>query len=128
MSAKTATFAALEHLPLILRMEICFAARAWDAVDMLGQYRPAAQRMGAEDATGWLIASIRAGDEQAARQFGTTYAQRYRQTLPHLGANATILRYRPVRGMRRYQVPRSAPPRVRAAFVASERLLPQPVA
>jgi hypothetical protein len=121
---KAHTFIPYAQLPAPIRHEIAFASRVYEAADILAQYRPAAQARGADWAIGWMTESIRAADEHAAREFGTIYRQRYGRPLPHVAADATILRFMPARGVVRQAVPRFSSAAVRAAFRASERLMP----
>lgn len=118
------TFAALDALPPELYREVTFAARVWDAIDILALYKDARDRNSHEYAVGWLAASIQMGDEQDVLAFGRIHFARHRYALPHLGAEATILRYVPPVGVRRQYLPPGKSPRVKAAWAASERLMP----
>lgn len=119
-----ATFQALDSLPSELRREVCFAARVWDAVDVLALYNGAARRNGHASAVGWLRASIHAGDEQDVAQFAFRHQLKHGYALPHLAAEASILRYQPPRRARASRSQRGVQPRLRSAWQGSERLLP----
>ena len=122
------TFAALDELPPALFREVCFAARVWDAKDILAFYRDARRTRGDEGAIRWLAASIEGGDEADLMEFGWRFQMKWKMPLPHLAAEASILRYLPpVRG-RRLSPGRGADRRVRAAWAATERLMPKIVA
>jgi hypothetical protein len=117
------TFKALDDLPPALFREVCFAARVWDAKDILALYQDAKRKRGTDAAIAWLTASIEGGDEADVLDFAFKYQLRHKMPLPHLAAQATILRYLPPVAGRR--MGRPADRRVRAAWVASERLMPR---
>ena len=122
------TFAALDALPPELFREIGFSARVWDAPTILDLYTGAQKARGHNGAVGWLIASMRYADEQDVFDFGFKYQTRYKSPLPHLAAEASVLRYQEPVGVRRMVLHRGARPKVKAAWAASERLLPRVVA
>jgi hypothetical protein len=72
-----------------------------------------------------LAASIEGGDEADVIDFGWKFQMKYRMPLPHLAAEASILRYLEPVARRRAGLGRGADRRVRAAWVASERLMPR---
>src|SRR5580658_9525746 len=95
------TFEALDELPPALFREVCFAARVWDAKDILALYRDARRTRGDEGAIRWLAASIEGGDEADVIDFGWKFQMKHKMPLPHLAAEASILRYlEPVAGRR----------------------------
>ena len=122
------TFAALDQLPPELFRAVAFGARVWDAPTILALYNNARRTRGDEGAIAWLAASIEGGDEADVIDFGWKFQTKYRIPLPHLAAEASILRYlEPVAG-RRIGLGRGADRRVRAAWQSTERLMPKIVA
>ena len=118
------TWPALEDLPPELYQEVCFAARVYDAVDMLRLYKEARADIGPALAVRWLTDSIRSFDDRDLRQFAAAYRRRYGIALPHLAADATILHYRPPAGPKRRRLRHGIPLRSRSAWNASQRLMP----
>jgi hypothetical protein len=116
------TFDALDQLPAELYREVTFAARVWDATDVLALYKG---RGSTQEAINWLAASIQAGDEADVIDFAWKYRMKHKTPLPHFAAEATILRYETPVGVRRMALHRGAAPRVKAAWQAAERLLPR---
>ncbi len=122
------TFKALDGLPPPLFREICFASRVYDAIELSDLYKQAVRDRGKAFAIAWLTKSIRGMDDQDLLSFAWKFQTRYKMPLPHLAANASILRFMPSAGTKVYRVPRGAEPRVKRAFQSSERLLPKVVA
>lgn len=119
------TFQALDALPPPLFRAVCFAARVWDATDIMAIYNDNLRHRPAPAVIDWLDASIQAGDEEDLRRFGQVFRAKYKRPLPHLGAEATILRFTEPGGTKLRRAPRALPREVRAAWQASERLLPK---
>lgn len=118
-------FAALDNLPTELCQEICFGARLWDPVLVLRAYGDAIRFRTHDSAVEWLAFSLHDMDEQEIRQFAGDFRLRYRLEWPHYAADATVLRYCPPVGVRPLRLHRRATPRIKAAWAASERLLPR---
>ncbi len=115
----------LDELPTDLRQSVCFAARVWDPSVVANIYRDAIRSRGKVGAARWLIASIEAGDESDVIDYAIQYQMKYGQPLPHLAAEATILRFQPpINGHVARHKPRLAP-WLRAAWISSERLMPK---
>ena len=119
------TFEALDDLPPELFREIGFAARVWDAIYLREVFEKNKNVRGRTGTINWLIASMQAGDEQDLREFGAKYRARYKSALPHLGAQATILRFFPPIPPRVGRRPVRIPLRSRKAWQATERLMPR---
>ena len=122
---KAAAFAALDDLPPDLFREICFAARLWDASVVRELYLKRKQFTGEREAIDWMTVSIKTLDEDDLRGFANGFYRRYRLPLPHVGAEATILRFVPVSPPKRIRLRHGLPLRSRAAWKATERLMPQ---
>ena len=123
--AMQALFRAQDALPPDLVREMCFAARVWDASNVSDIYQGAVKRRGEKATIRWIAASIEAGDEQDVQHYGMQFRQRYGFPLPHIAAQATILRFRPVVDARIGKRVRKVPLSLRAAWRATERLMPK---
>lgn len=120
------TFQALDAMPSPLRQEVCFAARVWDAtmIEEIYQDKLSTTRWGRDETISWLVKSIEHGDEQELLGFAHQHLMKHRYPLPHLAAEATILRFQPAIGVRSGKARRAVPLDVRAAWRSSERLMP----
>jgi hypothetical protein len=125
LGPKAETFRAMEALPIELYWEICFAARVWDAVDVLKHYRNSLRLNGEEYAIQAMRHMIWNGDEQAAERYADFYWHKYGIAWPHHAAQATILTFQESAGTKKLRLHASATPRIKAAWAASERLLPR---
>jgi hypothetical protein len=123
--AKLEGFAALDNLPEELCREVCFAARLWDPVLVLRAYGDTVRFRTHESVIEWLTISLHDMDEQDISRFAGDFRLRYRLEWPHHAAQATVLRYQPPVGVRPMRLRGGVNPRVRAAWEASERLLPR---
>ena len=114
----------IDRMPKDLRREICFAARVWQASDVLALYNQAKPQMGHNAAVQWIASSIRHGDEQDLMHLSWNYKKRYGVPLPHVAADATCLEYRPSLGISSQRRVRGMSGRARRAWDSSERLMP----
>ena len=119
------TFRDLDRLPAELYREVCFAARVWDATTVRDIYQGAVRSRGKNGAIRWLVASIQAGDEQDVINYAFQYQLKYGTPLPHMAAEATILRFEESRGVRPQMPPRGLPARTRRAWQSSDSLMPR---
>jgi hypothetical protein len=119
------TFKALDDLPPELMRGICFANTVWEADYLRDIYQREVKNRGDKATIQWLMASIEGGDEQEVQTYGARFRRSYGYALPHIAAQATIIRFRPVAERRLGKRVRKVPLQLRAAWRATERLMPK---